>query len=118
MSELYLIKYPVISKSGREYRVDVCSDHVYGRHVMCGIFEVGLKRTIFGRQKEKFVKLNNTSIGRSIYDEEKWNYDYVAIAIKEVEEYEESQREQISHENNRKLGTKQFEEWDGRSSNE
>ncbi|MEK0286510.1 hypothetical protein [Caldifermentibacillus hisashii] len=113
MGDFYLMKYPVISKSDRKYRVDVREDIIYRGHVMCGIFKPFEKRTIFGNKKVVFKKLNNTSIFRNVYNEEKWGYDYIAIALREIEKYEKSVQDALKCERNRSEGARKFEEWSG-----
>lgn len=115
MSDFYLSKYPVVSESGKEYRVDVCPDHIYGNHVMCGIFEVQIRRNIFGVKREKLVQLNNTSMFRDIYKEDDWNYDYTAVAKNEIKKYENRLEKEAEQARRRKDGVSKFNEWDGRS---
>jgi hypothetical protein len=114
MSEFYLSKYPVVSDSGKEYRVDIYPDHLYARHVICGIFTVVEKRNIFGKERKKFRQLNNTNIGRTIYEEKKFNYDYIAIAREEIKAYEDECREYEEFKQGRNTGIKNFNRWIGR----
>jgi hypothetical protein len=110
----YLSKYPVVSSSGEEYRVDICPDSHLTGCVFCGIFKAVEVRKLFGGYKTKFKQLNCGGFFPDLYDVEKWNFDYIAIARREIEKYEESIRHQLAQEIGHKKGVNAFESWDGR----
>lgn len=110
MSEFQLEKFPVVSENGNEYLVSVFQDTHWHKHVTARVYVK--RKGLFGR--DKFVCIQGGNMfDRSVYDEEKWNYDYIAVAMNEVRKYENRIAREIQHEINRKEGAKRFEEWNG-----
>lgn len=110
MSSLYLEKFPVISETGNEYLATVENVRNLERTVEITIYKPRTKKGIFGRSK-----IICEPVGGSCYQEDGgWNYDYKAMAINEIIRYENSVKNQVKHEDNRKEGVKQFEDWDGK----
>lgn len=64
-------------------------------------------------RKEKFKCLTREGDFAPSYFEEKWDYDYIQMAINEVINYENSIKEQINHENKQKAAIEKFEAWSG-----
>lgn len=103
-------KFPVISKRGNEYRVDVKECRLFVDHYEVYVYE----RYIGWFKRERFRFLNESFMGypRS-YNANDFDFDFIAMAKHEVERMENSweayeKREQLKIEAERK-----FEEWDG-----
>ena len=97
-------KFPVISENGNEYEVEMYRGTF-------GIFFVEVyvrKDFIFGIKIKRNVNGYNET-----YSEEKWNYDYVAIAKHAVQKYEESVAEFIRRKQIESKRLAEFIEWDG-----
>lgn len=108
MKEFHLHKYPVTSVEGNEYAVSIYND----RHSK-GFVKVSLYKRCAVFRKEKFKCLTREGDFAPSYFEEKWDYDYIQMAINEVINYENSIKEQINHENKQKAAIEKFEAWSG-----
>ncbi|CAF1784169.1 SPbeta prophage-derived putative protein YoqB [Bacillus subtilis] len=109
MKEFHLHKYPVTSVEGNEYAVSIYND----RHSK-GFVKVSLYKKVRGFfRKEKFKCLTREGDFAPSYFEEKWDYDYIQMAINEVIIYENSIKEKINHENKQKAAIEKFEAWNG-----
>ncbi|MBD5026846.1 hypothetical protein GUF51_19480, partial [Xanthomonas citri pv. citri] len=83
MKEFHLHKYPVTSVEGNEYAVSIYND----RHSK-GFVKVSLYKKVRGFfRKEKFKCLTREGDFAPSYFEEKWDYDYIQMAINEVINY-------------------------------
>jgi hypothetical protein len=104
---VHLQKYPVMSPRGNTYLVDVFKTRwsYAGRDIAVNICES--YKGFLG--KRKFRVINDSTI----YSEESYDYDYVAIAKAEIERYESLIEARKQAEVKRNQGEKQFEEWDG-----
>jgi len=98
-----LRKFPVTSKSGAEYLVEI-------RQTRWGDFAVGVykeKTGIFGRKRLQLV--NN----EPWYCGERHDFDFVKMAIAEVEDYEAEVQASIGRKKIIAGNIAKFNEWDG-----
>lgn len=108
-----MIKYPVISKNGNKYEVEM----FFGKTIAYAGFNVIISkkgRGLFGR--DKFITLreynefhNDMSNRRETLSE----YSWVELAKMYVAKYEEENAEDIAFERRLSEIGKEFEEWDG-----
>lgn len=104
-------KYPVISKNGNRYLVDV-----YEKYWTCGNYSWGadvfIKNpkplNIFNRKK--FIKVYEW---RTYCNYDEWVYKYVETAIRAVEDYEKTIQDKIDRENFVKSEEEKWNLWDG-----
>lgn len=108
MKEFHLHKYPVTSVEGNEYAVSIYND----RHSK-GFVKVSLYKRCAVFQERKIQVSYKRRRLRSELFREKWDYDYIQMAINEVINYENSIKEQINHENKQKAAIEKFEAWSG-----
>ncbi len=106
---MYLSKYPVTSKTGNEYRVDVFENHL--GFIGVAIFKYsGLTKF---RKREKFKHLYGNYTWDRHYDPSKHEYDYVKMATLQIEHYEELLAAEEYRINKKKAEVERFENWDG-----
>lgn len=107
---MYLSKYPVISSSGNEYKVDVF-DAGYG-FIRVALYKyIGISRFL---KREKYELLYGGSLTDRHYDPDKYNHDYVEIAKTQVAHYEEMLELQRKRKDNHERNLKKFYDWDGK----
>lgn len=102
-------KFPVVSPvTGREYLVKI-------KRVNSSIFSEMYNVDIF--RKVKFFRWEFSEQVNDIfanwYDGEKWEYDLIAMALREIEKVEEEEMLEERNELRREVGEKAFMEWDG-----
>lgn len=112
MTELYLEKFPVTSHNGMEYLVTVQEDRNDVRYVDVRLYEKIGKKNIFGKEKLRFLNRGFMGYG-SLYDEKKWDYDYIAMATNEVKDYEQRIMNQINANAKKIANELKFQKWDG-----
>ncbi|MFK7678643.1 hypothetical protein ACI3ER_11435 [Bacillus sp. Wb] len=111
-----LIKFPVISKSGKEYRIDIAQ-------IRRSLVKVQINKYI---GKSKILRRDQFDYLRTeTYNPEKYNYDYVEIAKNAVEyhefriealrrECEQMKQQALERMLKKQDGINTFKEWDGR----
>ena len=105
---LYLSKYPVTSRSGREYYVTERTDSIGFLDVMVYVKTTGL----FGRTK--FKRVYGDGLREGVFRASEWDYDYIAIAKRAVSDYEEKNIESLRKQHAHLMGIEAFEKWDGK----
>jgi len=104
-------KYPVISKSGNEYQVEL----FVGKSIALAGFNIVIKERregIFGIEYFKKLEHYNPFKSEREMFEEFGGYEDIAKYF--VTEYENEMKEKIEFEEMRNNYAKEFEEWDGR----
>jgi len=104
-------KYPIISKSGNEYQVEL----FVGESIALAGFNIIIKerrKGFFGIRHFKKLKHYNESMTEKEMFEEYGSY--VDIAKYFVDVHEQDEKERLDFKELRSNYAKEFEEWDGR----
>lgn len=100
-------KFPVTSKEGNEYLIKITDDG-YGF----------LKGKIYKKVKLPGVKLHITVklnwMNNWLFGKESWEFDYIKIAKRCVEKYEDSVTDKLRNKKLHKQNKDKFIDWDGK----
>lgn len=99
-------KFPVVSGNGTEYLVTISEHHYFLDHYKVKVYLPYVTK-ILKRNKFKCVSEHD-------YIGEKWKYDFVRMAKREVSDYEEDEQKKLDREKSLKEHTAAFDSWDGK----
>lgn len=105
-----LEKFPVVSSEGNEFLIAIKPCNIFVDVADVEVFSIITKRGLFGRERKKL-----RSVGKYVYDEISYEYDYVFMAKRSVEKVEERLRKEREDEIMRVSAIKRFESWDGKA---
>lgn len=104
-----LSKFPVTSKNGIEYLVEI-KERVWDQYEV----SVYLRKTgLFGIKYHKLVNPTIIGSGGNWLTGSKYNYDFVEMAKSEIESFENEVQANIDRENLVSANAAKFNEWDG-----
>lgn len=100
-------KFPIITESGNEYRVEIYEEYDWGQYVA----SVYVKSKLLWFNRWKFV--SGGSFGGR-YRMKEWGYNLIKIAKHAVKKYEDNLESERIHKQRIKESYEIFEKWDGK----